>query len=177
MNSEPQPCDAQAEPSVNSLDKYKDLHKQSRCTIIEQRSNGAENTEATKEQWPPESTETISGRTYKEKWSSETSLCRPTTSKKVSDSSAGDHSEVYSYCSQCCSKGYSDYCEKPCSIVDSSTGFHKSRWKVIKKYLSRCSVKRFKCTKNSHKNKKNEKPGKKVVLESLQKHSGSTDRS
>lgn len=176
MNSEPQSCDAEAEPSVKSLEKYKDLCKQSRCAIVEQWSNSGESREAIKEQWPLETAETRSGHTYKDKWSSDASLCRASTSKKVSDSSAGDHSEAYSYCSQCgscdyASEDYYDYCEKPCSIADSSTGFRKSRWKVIKKYFWRCRGKRSKCSKNSHRNKKNGKAEKNVVVEPLQKSS------
>lgn len=164
MNSEPPSCDAEVEPSVKSLDKYKDLCLQSRCTIKEQWSNSGENREVIREKWSSEAAETRSGHTYKDKWSSDASLCRASTSKKMSDSSAGDHSEAYSSCSQCGyedPEDYYDYYEKPCSIADSSTGFHKSRWKVIKNYFWLCSGKRSKCTKNGHRNKKKEKREKK----------------
>lgn len=183
MNSEPQSYEAQAEPSLKSLEKFKDLVKvQSRCTIVEQWPNGGQSREATKEQWSSETAETRSGHTHRDRWASDASLCRASTSKKVSDSSAGDHSEAYSYCSQCgscdyASEDYYDYCEKPCSIADSSTGFRKSRWKLIKNYFWRCSGKRSKC-KNGHRNKKNGKAGKKVLVEPLQKSScHSTDQS
>lgn len=171
MNSEPPSCDAEAEPSVKSIDKYKELGLQSRCTIKEQWSNSDENREVIKEKWSSEAAETRSG--HKDKWLSDASLCRASTSKKMSDSSAGDHSEVYSYCSQCgyAPEDYYDYCEKPCSIADSSTGFRKSRWKVIKNYFWRLNGKRSKCTKNGHRNKKKGKARKKVTVKLIRKSS------
>lgn len=165
--SEPQSCDAEAHPSVKSSEKYKDLRKQSKCTTVDQWPNGADSIEAIKEQLPTEATGTITGHTYKDKWSSETNLCRATTSKKVSDSTAEDHSEDYSYCSQCGSKVYYDFCEKPCTLADSTTKFHRSRWKVIKEYFL-C------CTKYGPKNKNK----KEMVVGPLQKSScDSTDQS
>lgn len=154
MNSEPPSCDVEAEPLFKSVEKYKDLCKQSRCIIVEQWSTGGESREVTKEQWSLEPAET---HTYKDKWSRDADLFRASTSKKVSDSSAGDHSEAYSYCSGSCgyaSEDYYDYCEIPCSIADSSTGFRKSKWKVIKNYIWRCNGKRSKYNKNGHSNKK-----------------------
>lgn len=78
----------------------------------------------------------------KEKWSYD-NTCPATTSRGLSPSS-GDHddSETYSFCSgkcSCCSdyRDISECCEKPFTIIDSTTNLNKSKWNAFKSYLKR----------------------------------------
>lgn len=73
------------------------------------------------------------------KWSCEGTSCRATTSRRLSNSSSGDYDNC-SGCSgecSCSSDTYGSYYEKPCSIADSATLLHKSRWQLFRNYFTR----------------------------------------
>lgn len=76
-----------------------------------------------------------------EKWSQDTNSCRASTSRGLSHSSGDcDGSESISFCSDKCSCAsrnvyIPEFPEIPCSIADSSTQVHKTKWNVFKKYL------------------------------------------
>lgn len=107
------------------------------------------------------STSTVNGN-----WSTDSTICCATTSKKLSHSS-GDFDDGDSYCSgncTCDSKNVhlSTYYEKPCSIADSDTLLHKSKWGIFKTKLLR-KIKRI---RKRYKNNKGKQESQIKVFES-----------
>lgn len=82
------------------------------------------------------------------------SACPASTSRGLSRSSGDfDASDTISFCSDKCSCGSANLhsvTERPCSIADSSTLLHKSKWKSFMKLIFRhIKGKRKKCKKNT----------------------------
>lgn len=86
------------------------------------------------------------------------STCPPSTSRGLARSSGDcDASDTISFCSgkcSCDSTALHSVIERPCSIVDSTTLLHKSKWKTFKKYIScRFRGERKQCQKNPEETK------------------------